>query len=256
MATGAHPKSSLTAWERWELASFDSATEAAVDPSAKSGSATVIDEERDRIREQARQEGHQAGYAAGRAEGLAAGQAQAEAMGREEALRLARTLENLERCIAELNQVVADDLLALSIEVARQVVRQTITVKPEVLLGLIREALEQLPLLHAVIHLHPADASLARLRAGDQLAHGGHRIHEDPKLKRGDVIIEAGGSHLDASLATRWRRVVEALGHQAPWIDPVENPLAVEAGAGLAPPAAGTAAPVDGGIRRGDPDEK
>ncbi|MDP2823764.1 MAG: flagellar assembly protein FliH [Sulfuritalea sp.] len=219
MTTGEHPKSSLTAWERWELASFDTATESAGGTPDEPGAPAVSDAATDRIREQAQREGHQAGYAAGQAEGLAAGQAQAEAAGREEALRLANTLENLERCIAELNQVVADDLLALSIEIARQVVRQAVTVKPEVLLGVIREALEQLPLLHTAIHLHPEDASLARLRAGDQLAHAGHRIHEDPKLKRGDVIIEAGGSHLDASLATRWRRAVEALGHNAPWID-------------------------------------
>jgi flagellar assembly protein FliH len=219
MTTGEHPKSSLTAWERWELASFDSATEPTVGTPTKPGSSAVSDEEIHRIREQAHREGHQAGHAAG----LAAGQAEAEAMGREEALRLVKTLENLERCIADLNLVVADDLLALSIEVARQVVRQTIAVKPEVILAVIREALGQLPLLHAAIHLHPEDASLVRLRAGDQLAHAGHRIHEDPKLKRGDVVIEAGGSHLDASLAVRWGRVVESLGQQAPWIDTEEK---------------------------------
>jgi flagellar assembly protein FliH len=155
---------------------------------------------------------------AGRRCGRRAG-AQAEAAGREEALRLATTLENLEKCITELNQAVADDLLALSMEIARQLVRQTVAAKPDVVLGVIREALDQLPLLHAAIRLNPEDASLARLRAGDQLTHAGHRIHEDPKLKRGDVIIEAGGSHLDASLASRWRRVVEALGQDAPWID-------------------------------------
>lgn len=215
MTTADHPKSSLTAWERWELASFDSPAESAVGDTSKPGSPAVADEEVHRIREQARQEGHQAGYAAG--------QAEAEAMGRQEALRLAETLESLERTIAELNQAVADDLLALSIEIARQVVRQTVAAKPEVILGVIREALEQLPLLHAAIHLNPEDASLARLRAGEQLAHAGHRILEDPKLKRGDVIIEAGGIHLDASLATRWGRVVEALGQQAPWIETSEK---------------------------------
>ena len=156
---------------------------------------------------------------AGAVAGAAAGLAQAEAAGREEALRLATTLENLEKCITELNQAVADDLLALSMEIARQLVRQTVAAKPDVVLGVIREALEQLPLLHAAVRLNPEDASLVRLRAGDQLTHAGHRIHEDPKLKRGDVIIEAGGSHLDASLASRWRRVVQALGQDAPWTD-------------------------------------
>lgn len=218
-----HPKSPLTAWERWELASFDSPAELAAGIAGEPGLPAVSDAEVHQIREQARREGHQAGYAAGHAEGLAAGQARAEAMGREEALRLAATLEKLEQSIADLNQAVASDLLALSIEIARQVVRQTIAAKPEVLLGVIREALEQLPLLHAAIHLNPEDASLARLRAGDQFAHAGHRIHEDTKLKRGDVIIEAGGSHLDASLETRWRRVMEALGQQTPWIDTIEK---------------------------------
>lgn len=213
MTSGEHPKSTLTAWERWELASFDSDAESVAVAAAKSGLPAINDEEVQRIREQARQEGHQAGYAAGKA--------QAEAMGREEALRLAQTLENLERSIAELNRAVADDLLALSIEVARQVVRQTVAANPEAILGVIREALEQLPLLHTSIHLHPEDASLVRLRAGDQLTHAGHRILEDPQLKRGDVIIEAGGSHLDASLATRWRRVVEALGQDVSWLDTV-----------------------------------
>ncbi len=222
MTSGEHPKSLLSAWERWELASFDSAAESA-GTAAKAGSSALSDEEIERIREHARQEARQTGYAAGFAEGLAAGQAQAESMGRAEASRLAQTVGNLESCIAELNQAVADDLLALSIEVARQVVRQAVDVKPELLLGVIREALQQLPLLHAAIHLHPEDASLVRLRAGDQLAHAGHRIHEDPTLKRGDVIIEAGGSHLDASLAARWRRIVEGLGHNAPWIEAAEK---------------------------------
>lgn len=223
MATDEHPKSTLTAWERWELASFDSATEPNGNARAMPGASVAKPEDVQQMRERARQEGHEAGYAAGRAEGLAAGLAQAEAAGRAEALRLVETLQSLERCIAELNQAVGDDLLALSLEIARQVVRQTVDVNPDALMVVIREALGQLPLLHATIHLHPEDASLIRLRAGDQLAHAGHRIHEDPTLKRGDVLIEAGGSHLDASLAVRWRRVVEALGQPSAWIDTLEK---------------------------------
>lgn len=232
MATDEHPKSPLTAWERWELASFDSEAAQTGSSAGKVESPAAGDEEIQRLREQAHREGHDAGYSSGHAEGLAAGQTQAEAAGRAEALRLAQVVENLERCIADLNQGVADDLLGLSIEIARQMVRQTVAIRPEVLLGVIREALAQLPLLHAAIHLHPEDASLARLRAGDQLAHAGHRIHEDPALKRGDVIIEAGGSHLDASLAARWRRVVESLGQPSPWIVAGEKEIPVETDVG------------------------
>jgi flagellar assembly protein FliH len=237
MAKGEHPKSPLTAWERWELASFDGAASdttvkaapgvASAVPPAPTLSPLVSEEELGRIREQARLEGHAAGFATGKTAGLAAGekagQAAAEAEGRKEVLRLTQVLETLEQRIEELNQTVADELLALAIEVARQVVRHEVAAKPELLLGVVREALEQLPLLHAVIHLNPEDAALIRLRAGDQLSHAGHRINEDTKLKRGDVLIEAGGSHLDATLATRWRRVVEALGQNAPWVDTGEK---------------------------------
>lgn len=222
MTVREHPKSSLTAWERWELASFDpnAGREERAESPAEAG-------ELQALREQAVRAGHEEGYASGHAEGLAqglaAGQAQAEAMGREEALRLARTADALEACIAELNDAVAAELLALSLEVARQLVRQTIAARPEVILGAIREALEQFPLQHASIRLNPEDASLVRLRAGDQLTHAGHRIHEDAKLARGDVVVEAGGSHIDATLSARWRRIVDSLGQAAPWVDPAEK---------------------------------
>jgi flagellar assembly protein FliH len=95
--------------------------------------------------------------------------------------------------------------------------------QPESVLSVVREALSQMPLQHASIHLNPEDASLARSRAGDQLAHAGHRIHEDPKLERGDVVIEVGGSHLDATVATRWQRAIASLGQELPWIDVPEK---------------------------------
>lgn len=173
-------------------------------------------------------EGREAGLAAGQEAGFDAGHAKgmeiAVAQGEKEAAALAQVVANLEDRINALNPAVADELLALSVEIARQVVRQTVTLRPEIIMNVIREALLQLPLVHATIHLHPEDASLARLRAGDQLSHAGHRIHEDAKLKRGDVTIEAGSSHIDASLASRWRRALEALGQHEPWIDCDKNP--------------------------------
>ena len=122
----------------------------------------------------------------------------------------------------ELDQAVADELTSLALAIAQQVLRQTIAIQPESIIGVIHQALAEMPLQHAAIHLHPDDASLARSYAGDQLTHAGHRIHENPKLAHGDVVIESGGSHLDATMATRWRRVVETLGKDTPWVVPNE----------------------------------
>jgi len=199
-------KGKLSPWERWELASFDESERArakdseAADSEVKLPSAEEVEAIRLAAHAEGLQQGRQEGYAAGRAEALADGR------------RLAELGSALDEALAKLDQQIAEDLLGLALEVARQVVRQAIAVKPELVLGVLREALAQMPQVHAMIHMHPDDASLTRSYLGDQLAHAGHRIVEDPRLSRGDCIIESGSSQLDASVATRWKRVAENLG--------------------------------------------
>jgi len=237
MALLTETKSSLTAWERWELASFDepghakltevsAATEAAEAAAAAEAAVppapTFSAEEIEYLREAARKEGfetgRQAGYDEGYADGSAKGEAEALELGRAAAESLIAVATKLDEQLAALDQAVAEEMLALATEIAREVVRQSIQLKPEVVIGVVREALTHLPLQHASIHLNPEDASVTRSYAGEQLSHAGHRIFENPKLARGDVVIESGGSHLDATLATRWRRVLEGLGQNSSWI--------------------------------------
>ena len=206
-------KSKLTAWERWELASFDGSSTKLRAQEPKDLPPTP--EEIQQIMQQAQQEGYVAGHAQGEQAGYTAGQAKAQAEGE----RMAAMVGQLDEALVGFDQQVAEDLLGLALEVARQVVRQAITVKPEVILEVIRETLAQMPHPHAVIHLHPEDASLARLYLGDQISHAGHRIHEDPRLQRADCMVEAAGSLLDASLATRWKRIAESLGAHSDWLD-------------------------------------
>jgi flagellar assembly protein FliH len=197
----------LTAWERWELANFDADAPAPPGPPSETGAATMDRSELDRLRDEARQDGHKAGYADGQAAAHA------------EAQRLAKAAASLEQALAEFDQQVADELLALATEIARQVVREEITARPDIIAKVVHEALAQLPHQHATIFLHPDDASLVRSYAGDALAHAGHRLLEDPRLNRGDCILESGSSQTDATLATRWRRVVETLGIASAWQD-------------------------------------
>ncbi|MDO9601261.1 MAG: flagellar assembly protein FliH [Rhodocyclaceae bacterium] len=203
--------SSLTAWERWELASFDEERGAASPVSAGGdvhpAQLPAVDETA-QILEQARAEG----FRKGEAEGYQAGLRQGRDETRGGAERLARAAAKLEKGLGELDAQVAEELLALAIELAREVVRQEISARPDTLLAVVREALAQLPHQHAAIYLHPEDASLLRSYLGDQLAHAGHRIHEDFKLTRGDCLLESGGTQVDATVAMRWRRVLAGLG--------------------------------------------
>jgi flagellar assembly protein FliH len=215
--------SKLTAWERWELASFDNGTAVAANGAAMHAAAaekTNVPLDRaeiERICAQAREDGYQAGYQAGLQMGKRDGYAAGQTAAKEEAARIGKAANELDQALQEFDQQVADELLALAVEIARQVVRKEIAARPETILGIVNEALTYLPHQHAAIHLNPEDASLVRSYLGDVLTHAGHRILEEPALKRGDCLLEAGGSQIDASTATRWRRVVESLGSNAPW---------------------------------------
>jgi flagellar assembly protein FliH len=202
------PKEKLTAFERWELDSFDPAPpkRAASEgmPAYEIRLPTAQDLER------IHQEAHKAGYAAGYEEGTA--------RARVEALRLHTMLESLEQSLRTLDQAVAETLLDVALELAQQMVRQELQTKPERVLDVVREVLEQLFHPHATLYLHPEDAVLARSFLGDQLSHAGHRIFEDNKLARGGCRVEAGGSLIDATMETRWRRITETIGRSGNWI--------------------------------------
>ena len=203
------PKEKLTAFERWELNSFDPAPpkQAAAEGLPACEIRLPTAQELERIH----QEAHKAGYAAGYEEGTA--------RARVEALTLHTMLESLEQALRTLDQAVAETLLDLALELAQQMVRQELRAKPERVLDVVREVLEQLFHPHATLYLHPEDALLVRSFLGDQLSHAGHRIFEDNKLARGGCRVEAGGSQIDATMETRWRRITETIGRSGNWVE-------------------------------------
>lgn len=163
------------------------------------------------LSEEARAAGFQAGFDAGRIEGLEAGREAAQAEGRALAQQLGDAIRRFDEGVARLEQDVGQQVLNLAMGIARRVVGETLEAQPEVILATIREALAQLPAQHAVIHLNSQDAELIRSQLGDTLGRAGHRMLEDPQLSRGDVLVEAGGTQVDARLSTRWQRVWDSL---------------------------------------------
>jgi flagellar assembly protein FliH len=203
------PKESAAAFERWELDLFDRpAPPPRLGPSDAQGVKLPTADEIERIHTDA----HRAGYAAGYEEGTA--------RVRVEAMRLHTLAENLEQALASFDQELAQDVLTLALEIARQLMRQALSVQPELVAAVVKEALHQLYQPHATVHLHPEDAALVRQHVGELLAHAGHRIVEENTLSRGGCRVEAGGSQIDATVETRWRRVQEAFSRSGAWLDP------------------------------------
>lgn len=189
--------------------------------------------ELERMHEEARAAGHAEGHAAGQREGLAAGHEEGfrkgyeegQTLARQEAARLAELAGNLDQALAHLDAEVAEELMALSIEIARQMVQHTLRDAPDSVVETVRAALGQLPQNHAQIRVHPDDAALVREHLGEQLAHAGQRVVEDSTISRGGCRIESAGAQIDATMETRWRRILENLGrHDAQWTRDEETP--------------------------------
>ena len=186
----------LTAWQRWELPAFESTH-------GRLGLTTASQLEA--IQRQVRDEAYQTGYA----EGM------------QKAAQDARRLSALVDALAQqVDEQVAHELLDLALDVSRQMLHQTLKVKPELLLGVVQEAIGTLPHFNQGAHVvfHPEDAALVREHIGEQLTHSGWKIFEDARIERGGARFETANSQIDATLETRWKRVVAALGKDTEWL--------------------------------------
>ncbi len=196
----------LTAWQRWELPAFETGRE-----SVRAALPTAA--ELEQMQQQAHEEALQAGYAEGQQRGYADGMQQA-AQDNQQLLELAAMLSQ------QIDEAVVQELTGLALDVARQVIQQTVQIHPEVLQAAVREAIGSLPVFNQAAHviLNPEDAAMLRERMGEQLSHSGWKILEDVRMSRGDARLETSNSQLDVTLATRWQRVVAAMGQDAPWL--------------------------------------
>ena len=184
----APPEAEATAWTPRELAPRPAPTI----------------EELDEMVRAAREEGWREGQAQGYADGMA--QARAEQQ------RLAALCATLQRPVAELDEDVAQQLLELSVAIARAVSRVQLAWDTGALMEVVREALAMAGTDRGIeLRLHPGDlprVSLA-LEAGGMSTLP--RLVADPALSPGDVRVHGESLRLDATLDTRLAGVAAAL---------------------------------------------
>ena len=227
------PKEKQTAYQRWEMASFE---EKKVVPPPPPSPISVFAEQIAAARDEARRKGHEAGYEEGLGKGMEQGLAQGLAQGLEEGrrqgleegraqalqekLRLQELTETFSSEIANANETVADNLLDLALDLAKAMLKTELAVKPELIIPIVSEAIHYLPSVQqpALVHLHPDDAVLVRDMMGDELSASGWRIVEEQTIERGGCRIETASNQIDASVASRWQRIATALGKNTEWI--------------------------------------
>ena len=176
--------------------------------------------ELEELRESARAEG----YAEGLEEGRAAGHAEALDQGRLDAAAEIESLRavaaSFTTALAEADEAIASDVLDLALHLARSMVRTAFEVRPELIIPIVREAIEYLPVLQqpAVLAVHPDDIEIVRAGLGDEIDKGGWRLIADAQVARGGCKVDTASNQIDATAQARWTRLSHALGKNVEWL--------------------------------------
>jgi flagellar assembly protein FliH len=200
-------KDDIAAYERWQPNAFSAKPQPRPAQPAAAELPTV--EQIEKLQQQARDEGHAAGYNEGKARAAA------------EANQLHQILSGLQQELDRFDETVTQEVLALAIDLARQILCQALRVRPELIVPVVEKALRCLPQFNQPAHVlvHPEDASIIRAHMGERLEHAEWKIVEDPQIARGGCRIETANGQIDATLATRWQQVLAALGQTSEWME-------------------------------------
>ena len=155
--------------------------------------------------EQARAEG----YEAGRREGVKA----AEHEVRQRTEQLDALLVSLSEPLTAIDAAVEEQLVKLTLAIARQVIQRELMQSPDEIVAVVREAVAALPPTESTvyIHVHPQDARLLREVLSIDEEHSYWRLQEDAGITRGGCRVVSGYAEADARLETRLQELAARL---------------------------------------------
>jgi flagellar assembly protein FliH len=221
-AAEAARKARMSAYQRWEMASFDPVP---IDNTAADQAA--LEKHLRHVRDEAHAQGLASGHVAGQAMGYKAGYDQGYKQGveegrrdaRAEATRLAQMADTFKTALQAADAVVADALTALALDIAQQVVSQHLTLDPTAVLAVARSVIAAEPALAGAPYLtvNPADLPIVEAYLLEELQAAGWSVRTDPDIERGGCKAHAASGEIDATNVTRWERVAAALGRSQPW---------------------------------------
>lgn len=216
------PREEVQDVQAWTFAPVDEATLAAQRAQEEARQRAAL-----AATEQQLQQAHARGYTEGFEQGRQTGaqemrealEGQLRALAAEQARRLAAVLQSAEEELETLRSRVADELLALACDLARQVVRRELAQPLEPLRAVVAEALGELgeEAQPATLRLHPDDLALLQPVLGELLA--GRRVQPvaDARVGQGGCVLESALGVVDATVPRRWARALASLGQAAPW---------------------------------------
>ena len=218
------PGEEIDAVEQWNFAAVDTAS------LLLAAQVKVRDEAAEEFKQEAcRQEGYAEGFAQGRAQATVEAQRQMADFianqGSDAAREFARLFATVQAQLVEAEQVMAQGTLELACELARQVLRRELSVDPQAVQPVVREALGLLvaDTKSAVVRLHPLDLKVLEEVIRTEFSSLSLTLLADPTLTRGGCLIESAGTVVDGTLEKRWMRAVASLGLESSWEEPADE---------------------------------
>jgi flagellar assembly protein FliH len=201
------PKERLTAYQRWEMASFD------LEEEEQTAAAKQQESEIGDMREAARSSGYAEGYTTG----LEAARADLD----KQKKAFQQMTDNLQAEIGRVGQSTADEMVKLALDIAKAMLRHAMVVRPELLLPVVQDALSRLPaLVHPIqLAVNSGDARLLKQVFADEIDSLGLKIRVDNTLTQGGCKVETHASQVDATVESRWKRIALALDQSGDWLE-------------------------------------
>lgn len=170
-----------------------------------------------------RQEGYAQGFLEGRAQAMLEAQQSIDefirVQGQASAVQLAALIGDAQAQLDSAAQEMAQGLLELACELSRQVLRHEVSINPQGLMPVVREALGVFIEDNRTtrIKLNPLDLDVLAPAVRDEFKHLPLMLEADPLITRGGCVMESPVRVVDGQLEKRWLRVVGQLGLQIPW---------------------------------------
>jgi flagellar assembly protein FliH len=211
------PKAQQSAYQRWELGSFDTPKPQAAAPAATAAQSAATAERVRQITEKAQAEG----YAAGHREGLEAARVEAYAEADARAVRIDEMVASLTTDLKRIDHELAQEVVQLGLAVARKLIGEALRVRPEMIKQSVEDALRHVAHIRGPITLavNPADALIVRSYLENSPPVDGWSLREDASIAAGGCRVETAAGEVDSTLEQRWHRITAALGQPTGWIE-------------------------------------
>ncbi|MSV24069.1 flagellar assembly protein FliH [Selenomonas sp. WCA-380-WT-3B 3/] len=169
------------------------------------------------LRENARQEGRREGYEAGHEDGSRKVREEMAGTIREANAKAEKTLQDAKKATQDYVRQAEQDVVSVVMSVVDKILPQHFIDVPQVVLPVVREAIEQVKdQKELIVHVPPDSYDLvlmAREEFRSILTYGDAilSVKSDDSLKPGDCLIETPNGSVDARLATRMELLKQAV---------------------------------------------